>query len=198
MQSHTHSYLKELSPASEKDLRMYRNIQALMVSSLLEKSRRRTLLVTFPPCWTLLGSCCQLACFNNGSQVIRLLSHTLFTWRTGRPLVLILAIYPLKSKDCLTIIQLDYSTLLQEAEMKFTSRISTVPTAFPEVFFVMQSGQWFTLLSLLVSLLHGYQRGEVSLIVGQDQRGAVTAARRHLQRQIEPSKRDGSERCKFS
>lgn len=40
--------------------------------------------------------------------------------------------------------------------------------------------QPLTLLSLLVSLLHGHQRGEVSLIVGQDQRGAVTAARRHL------------------
>lgn len=51
-----------------------------------------------------------------------------------------------------------------------------------------------TLLSLLISLLHGHQRGEVSLIVGQDQRGAVTATRRHFQGQIEPSKWDGSER----
>lgn len=53
-------------------------------------------------------------------------------------------------------------------------------------------GTMLTLLSLLVSLLHGHQRREVSLIVGQDQRGAVAAARRHLQRQIEPSERDGS------
>lgn len=51
-----------------------------------------------------------------------------------------------------------------------------------------------TLLSLLVSLLHGHQCREVSLIIGQDQRGAVTAARRHLQGQIEPSKWDGSKR----
>lgn len=63
-----------------------------------------------------------------------------------------------------------------------------------------RSGFWFfaghllTLLALLVSLLHGHQCGEVRLIVGQDQWGAVTAARGHLEGQIEPSKRDGSKR----
>lgn len=51
-----------------------------------------------------------------------------------------------------------------------------------------------TLLPLLVSLLHGDQGRKVSLIVGQDQRGAVTTGRRHLEGQIEPSKWDGSER----
>lgn len=48
-----------------------------------------------PPCWPLPTSCCQLAPFNNGSQVIRRLSHTLFTCsRTGRLLGLIRIIYP--------------------------------------------------------------------------------------------------------
>lgn len=62
-------------------------------------SQLNCLLSTFPACWPLPGSCCQLACFNNGSQVIRLLSHTLFTsCRTGRPLALILGIYTLKVK----------------------------------------------------------------------------------------------------
>lgn len=49
-----------------------------------------------------------------------------------------------------------------------------------------------TLLPLLVSLLHGHQCREMSLIVGQDQGGAVAAARRHLEWQVEPSKRNGS------
>lgn len=63
-------------------------------------------------------------------------------------------------------------------------------------FFSYDDVQMLTLLSLLVSLLHGHQRGEVGLIVGQDQGGAVTAARGHLQGQIEPSERDGGERWK--
>lgn len=59
----------------------------------------RGLLSTSHPRWPLPGSCCQLARFNNGSQVIRLSFHTLFTSRrTGRPLALILEIHPLKVK----------------------------------------------------------------------------------------------------
>lgn len=53
-----------------------------------------------------------------------------------------------------------------------------------------------TLLSLLISLLHGHQGGEVGLVISQHQWGTVTAVRRHLQRQVQPSKRNGSESYK--
>jgi len=55
-----------------------------------------------------------------------------------------------------------------------------------------------TLLSLLVSLLHGHQGGEVGLIVGQYQRRTVTAVGRNLQWQVKPSKRNGGKSCKVS
>lgn len=130
-------------------------------------------------CCALPGSCCQLACFNYELQVIRLLPHTLFTsCRAGRPLALTpTSQVKLKSKEDL-----------------YTAHISTwrkIPTSFFIADFCNDL-QTITLLSLLVSLLHGHQRREVSLIVGEDQRGAVTAARRHLKWQIEPSKRDWS------
>lgn len=62
-----------------------------IIRSAPNKKKKRA--VHFPACWPLSGSCCQLACLNNGSRVIRLLSHTLFTSsRTGRPLAFPLAV----------------------------------------------------------------------------------------------------------
>lgn len=69
--------------------RVYSNIQAGMIWFMLRKSRRRSPLSTLSDCGPLPESCCQLACFNNGLQVIRWPSHTLFTsGRTGRMLPL--------------------------------------------------------------------------------------------------------------
>lgn len=64
---------------------VHSNMQAGMIWLMLNKSRRRSPLPTFSKCGPLPESCCQLACFNNGLQVIRRTSHTLFTsGRTGR------------------------------------------------------------------------------------------------------------------
>lgn len=68
---------------------VYSHIQAGMIWLTLSKSRRRSPLSTLSKCGPLPESCCQLACFNNGLQVIRRPSHTLFTsGRTGRMLPL--------------------------------------------------------------------------------------------------------------
>ena len=51
-----------------------------------------------------------------------------------------------------------------------------------------------TLLTLLVPLLHGHQGGEVCLVVGQHQWGAVASVGGHLQGQVQTSERDGGKR----
>lgn len=88
---HRRTSWNKLSSASEGEgVRwVYSNMQAGMIWLMLNKSRRRSPLSAFSKYGPLPESCCQLACFNNGSQVIRWPSHTLFTSsRTGRTLPL--------------------------------------------------------------------------------------------------------------
>ncbi|TNN86868.1 hypothetical protein EYF80_002623 [Liparis tanakae] len=86
------------------------------------------------------------------------------------------------------------ASVFEREKKRRRDRVGRQPTQVTNAEWFRDDARSLTLLSLLVPLLHGHQCGEVSLIVGQDQRGAVAAAGSHLQRQVEPSERDGSKR----